>query len=203
MTVPNSLLSMNGNMLVAIDIETTGLQAGYHEIVQISVVPLDSDLQPCKRAFYVNIRPEHPDRADSRAAKVHGLDMDWLLTNGLDKWKAADMLEEWVSGLDLPFSKRLAPLSHNFPFEKGFLMAWLGKETYDALFFIHYRDTMALGAMCNDLASFWGKNIPFGELSLSKMCSKFGIVNERSHDALQDALCGAQLYRCLIESLGG
>lgn len=205
MTVPSSLLALNGNMLVAVDVETTGLTPGFHEVVQVAIVPLDSDILPCKehRAFYINIRPEHPERADRKATDVHGLDMDWLLTNGIEQYRAADMLEDWVTGLDLPFSKRMAPLAHNFPFEKAFLSNWLGQATYDGLFFIHPRDTQVVGALCNDLASYWGKDIPFGTLSLSSMCKKLGIVNEKEHDALADSLAGASLYRELIKLLGG
>lgn len=205
MTVPNSLLALNGNMMAAMDVETTGLMAGYHEIVQVAIVPLDSDIRPSKehRPFNVLIKPEHPERADKRATKVHGMDMDMLLTNGLDKWRAADMLEEWVHGLDLPFSKKLVPLAHNYPFEKGFISNWLGQETYDALFYYHHRDSQVVGALCNDLASFWGEKIPFNKVSLAVMCKRFGIVNDNAHDALADSLACAELYRALIKSLGG
>jgi DNA polymerase III epsilon subunit-like protein len=204
MTVPSSLLSLNGNMMVSVDVETTGLTPGYHEIVQIAVVPLDNDIMPSKehRAFYIHICPEFPERADPKATKIHGLDMDWLITNGIDKWRAADMLEEWVTSLDLPVSKRVAPLAHNFPFEKAFLSDWLGRETYDALFYIHHRDTQVVGSLCNDLASYWGKDIPFGRVGLSSMCEKMGVVNDKAHDSLADALAGANLYRELVKLLG-
>lgn len=204
MTVPSALLAMNGNMLISVDVETTGLTPGYHEVVQVAIVPLDSDIQPSKehKSFYINIAPEFPERADKRATKVHGIDMDDLLVHGIDKWRAADMLEDWVESLNLPFSKRLVPLAHNYPFEKGFLYHWLGQDTYDGLFYIHPRDTQVVGSLCNDLASFWGKPIPFGSLSLTSMCKKFGIVNDNAHDALADALVCAKLYRELICALG-
>ena len=42
-----SIQHLNGNLLCSVDTETTGLRAGYHELIQLGVVPLDGDLKPC------------------------------------------------------------------------------------------------------------------------------------------------------------
>jgi len=204
MTVPNSLINMNGNMLCSVDVETTGRVAGFHEVIQVGVIPLNGEIEPCEdhSPFYINIAPLHPERAEKSAAAVHGLDIDELLKNGVSPWRAADLFDEWVTGLDLPFSKKLVPLAHNWGFERGFLTNWLGQDTFDALWFYHPRDTMILAATINDAASFHGKKIPFGTLSLSSMCKKFSIDVVNSHDALADALVGARLYREMILAFG-
>jgi hypothetical protein len=48
------LVHLNGHLLAAIDLETTGTRPGYHEIIQIACVPLDSDIKPLAGAtpFY-------------------------------------------------------------------------------------------------------------------------------------------------------
>jgi DNA polymerase III epsilon subunit-like protein len=159
-------MNLNGNMLASIDVETTGLLAGVHEIVQIGLVPLDGDLNPCEnhRPFYHHICPQYPENAQK--------------------------------------AKRIVPLAHNWAFERAFLLNWLGPETFDQFFFIHPRDTQIFGACINDAAVYHGKKIPFNELSLTYMCRKFGIHNERSHDALADSLAGAKLYQELILGFG-
>ena len=43
--VYSGLVHLNGNLMAAVDLETTGTQPGYHEIIQIAVVPLDSEFQ--------------------------------------------------------------------------------------------------------------------------------------------------------------
>jgi DNA polymerase III epsilon subunit-like protein len=55
---PNSVIL--SNLLASIDLETTGLQAGYHEPIQIAIVPLNSDIRPLEgvRSFYTTIKPE-------------------------------------------------------------------------------------------------------------------------------------------------
>jgi DNA polymerase III epsilon subunit-like protein len=197
-------MNLNGNMMVSIDVETTGLLAGVHEIVQIAVVPLDGDLVPCEnhKPFYHHIAPQRPENVQKKAFAINGLDLDWLLANGLDPWRAADLFDDWFQALELPFGKRLVALAHNYPFERGFLINWLGPESFEQFFYIHPRDTQAFGAMINDAAVYHGKKIPFNNLSLTAMTKIFGIDNEKSHDALADALAGAKLYRELILSFG-
>ena len=58
----SSLVTCNGNLLASIDLETTGTQPGYHEIIQIAVVPLNSDIRPNNDlpVFYQNIKPKRP-----------------------------------------------------------------------------------------------------------------------------------------------
>jgi DNA polymerase III epsilon subunit-like protein len=197
-------MNLNGNMLASIDVETTGLLAGVHEIVQIGLVPLDGDLNPCEnhRPFYHHICPQYPENAQKAAFNINGLDLDWLINNGLDPWRAADLFDDYFQALELPFGKRIVPLAHNWAFERAFLLNWLGPETFDQFFFIHPRDTQIFGACINDAAVYHGKKIPFNELSLTYMCRKFGIHNERSHDALADSLAGAKLYQELILGFG-
>ena len=52
----------NGHQLCAIDTETTGLEAGYHEIVEIAIIPLDSEIKPRTDVlpFNIFIKPDFP-----------------------------------------------------------------------------------------------------------------------------------------------
>lgn len=201
--VPDSLLNLNGDMMAAVDVETTGSLAGWHEVIQIAVLPLNSEIEPslCK-PFYLHLKPDHPERAQKQAMKVNGLDIEWLINNGIDRWRGADLFDEWFQSLDLPFNKRLCPLAHNWAFERGFLLDWLGLETMDALWHPHVRDTQRVAIMFNDAAAYHGKKIPFGSVSQKSLCKKFAIENANEHDALADCLACAKLYRSLVRGLG-
>ena len=157
--IPDSLLNLNGDLLAAVDVETTGRLAGWHEIIQIAVLPLNSEIQPSDvyKPFYVHICPKFPERAEKGALKVNGLDLDWLLSNGLDNDLAIDRLVEWFQALDLPFGKRLCPLAHNWAFERGFLMNWLGWELHDDIWHPHSRDSQRVATLFNDAAGYHGK----------------------------------------------
>ena len=196
----NSLVHLNGNLLAAIDIETTGSQPGYHEIIQVAVVPLNADLRPNPelRPFYHNIAPEYPERAEKEASVIHGLDLAELVLNSPSSGRVADLLLEWFEALDLPVDKRLAPLAHNWAFEVGFGKAWLGDEMFNHIFHFHPRDGMIFALSLKDRAAFAGEPDPFGYIGLGALCKKFGIVNENPHDALCDAVAEAEVYRALL-----
>lgn len=201
--IPSSLINMNGDLLCAVDTETTGLIPGYHEIIQIAIVPLDSNMEqhPGLKPFYINIAPDHPER-ESGAGAVHGITMESLMANGVSQVDSADMFDEWFTNLELPFGRRIIPLAHNWAFERGFLLQWLGLETFTDIWSGHPRDTLILGNLLNDLAAWHGRNIPFPRLNLGAMCETMGVKLLNAHDALGDCLATAALYRNMLRCCG-
>lgn len=202
--VPDSLLNLNGDMMVVVDVETSGRIAGWHEILQIAVLPLDSEIEASKvhKPFYIHVAPEYPERVEPGAVRVNGLSAEWLESHGVAQDRSVDLFEEWFKALDLPFGKRLCPIAHNWAFEKGFLTNWMGLEGFDSIFHPHSRDTQRVASFLNDAAGYHGLKIPFGSVSQHSLCGKFGIGNANEHDALADCLACAKLYRALIRSLG-
>jgi len=197
---PDSLLNMNGDLLAAIDIETTGRLPGYHEIVQIAVVPANSQIQVSQdfKPFYIHLAPNYPSRAEAKAMQVNGLDLDWLSSHGVDQDRGVDLFTEWFLNLDLPFRKRLLPLACNWSFEKMHLTAWQGLDEFDTIWHPHVRDIQRVATMLNDASGFHGFNIPFTSVSLKSLCKKFGIINSREHDAMADSIASIEVYRELI-----
>jgi DNA polymerase III epsilon subunit-like protein len=198
----SGLVHLNGNLLAAIDLETTGLQAGYHEPIQIAVVPLNSDIRPLEgvRPFYTTIRPSYPERQEKSVGYVHGLPIEELVLHAPDAGKVADLLVEWWEKLDLPFGKTLIPLAHNWAFECKFLQSWLGVDLTSQLFFGHARDAMLYALALNDKAAFMGLPVPFNKVGLGSICKRFKVHNASPHDALSDALAEAECYRATAKN---
>ena len=69
--------------MCAVDIKTTGPDPDYHEIIQIAILPLDSELKPHRgtKPFYINIAPQFPERAKGGALIIGGLDLADLAVN--------------------------------------------------------------------------------------------------------------------------
>lgn len=196
----SGMTHLDGNLLAAIDFETTGRRPGYHEIIQVAVLPLNHDLQPHPDIpiFYLNIRPEYPERCEKGAGFIHGIDIDLLQLHAPGQNRAIDLLCEWFNNLDLPPNRVIIPLAHNWPFESAFLKGWLGPALVDQIFHSHGRDSMGLAVSLNDRAFFLGEKIPFSRLSLIVLCKQLGISYEKAHDALADCQATAELYKRLL-----
>jgi len=196
-----SLVHLNGHLMAAIDLETTGTQPGYHEIIQVAVVPLDADFKALDevRPFYTLVKPDHPERESEAARYKHKIPMEDLMLHAPTQDKVKDWLVDWFEGLKLPFRRCLVPLAHNWAFESSMLKAWLGVEMVDQLFHSHARDSMLTAIAINDRAACKGDQIPFPRVSLNAVCTKLNIVNTNPHDALADCLAGAEVYRTLLQ----
>jgi len=195
------LLHLNGNLLVSVDLETTGRQPGYHEIIQIACVPLGPELRPAQglMPFYTEIKPNFPERAEQQAQFKHNISTEQLLLHAPDQDKVKDLFVEWFERLDLPFKKSLVPLAHNWAFEASFLKEWLGTVLFEEVWHSHARDGMLLAISINDRAAMRGEPIPFNRVGLGSLCNKFHVVNANAHDALADALAEAEVYRALLQ----
>ena len=205
----NSMRHWNGNQLCAIDCETTGLDSHWHEILQICILPLDSNIEPRKDIipFYINLIPEHLERVNPDALKVNKTKLSELCKSGHDMEKAKDLLDEWINKLGLPFTKggfrkKIMPLGQNFAFDKGFIMRWLGLDTYDYYFDYHYKDTMIAANYLNDRAAMHAEKVPFSKIRLAWLAKCFDIDHKNAHNALQDCIVTAKVYKkMLLEGL--
>jgi len=204
--MPKCMQHWNGNQVCVIDTETTGLEPGWHDIVQVCILPLDSNFEPRQDVipFYLNLKPDSPERADPEALKINGLKLAELAIKGIDTEKAKDLLDAWIEKLDLPYTKygnrkRIIPLGQNYSFDLGFMKAWLGVDRYGELFDYHYRDTMPAALYLNDRAAMHAESVPFPKVNLRYLASTLKIPYERKHDALEDCRVTAIVYKRMVE----
>lgn len=209
------MIHLNGNLVASIDVETTGFTPGYHDVVQVAVLILDSDLKPDKRVmpFYMEMKPKRPENIDQSAMHISRLNLAYLLQRAVDPYDAADFFDDWFEKLKtqtrthpplLPEGKKLIPLAQNWVFDRGFMIDWLGDATFNSLFHPWYRDTLPVAQFLNDeyskrpeCATFEHK-VPFPKSNLGYICSQLNVKNEKAHDALQDVIATAECYRRMV-----
>jgi DNA polymerase III epsilon subunit-like protein len=192
------MLTLNNNILAALDLETTGLLDGYHDIIQVAVVPLDSNLDPMDISpFYMSVRPEHPEWASPKAMQINGLSLEEL-ESAPTRWQVADCFDVWWEGLGLGRDKKLVYLTQNAPFDIPFTKHWLGTLGFDKYFHRRGRDTMFSALYLNDQAAWKNRPIPFPRVGLKGLCKTLGIPLDNHHDALADCIATAKVYKELL-----
>lgn len=199
---------LNGHLLCVVDTETTGLISGYHDVIQVCVLPLDSNIRPLVHdgilPFVMKLKPKRPQNADPEAMKINKLSLADLIVNGFDPDSAADLFDEWFNRLPLDGSgynaKKIAPLGQNWVFDRGFMIDWLGPQTFNSYFHYETRDTKNAAAYINDRAAFHAEPCPLPKTKLSYLASTLNVPHEelKLHDALQDCVVTAGVYRAML-----
>jgi len=192
-----------GNILCAIDTETTGLECDKQEIIEISILPLAPDLEPYKGVMPFNtyLVPELLENIDPTAMKVNKVTVAQAINRGIDQSIAADLFDTWFQKLPIDHSrnKRIIPLGHNYQFDMGFIKKWLGLTTYNDCFHYHYRDSMNAANFLNDRADFRVEERPFDKVSLQKIVTKMELPKRMAHTALDDAINTTLIYKRMVE----
>lgn len=197
------MIHTNGDLLCAIDIETTGLDVERHEIWQIACIPLNADFVPEGKTLDLYIAPDHPDRREHLAP---GQDATFEIarSSGLDKELAKDLFDRWFRGFGLPENKRLIPVVMNWAgVDKPFLEKFFGITHMSMYFDARVRDLMRAATFLNDHRAMNTNPVPFAgprALGLKQIARALGIDTElyKFHDAVCDATITALCYRKLL-----
>ncbi len=198
------MIHLNNNLLCVVDVETTGTRVGFHDLIQVCVLPLDSELKPWKGVvpFYMDIKPRRPENCTPELVPLHREKLCRAQISGMDADRAADLFAEWYQKLKLLPNKRISPLAQNWPFDRGFMIDWLGPTGFEEYFDARYRDTMVAALFDNDVADFRAELCPYPKVNLQYLATTLGVLTDRSHDAIQDCLTTAEVYRRLILRAG-
>ena len=83
-------------LLAFVDVETTGLQPGHHEMIDVGVVVTDLEGVEVGRLFR-RIQPRHPERTAAGARAVNGFDARrWRQLGAVDPAEAVGLLRGFL-----------------------------------------------------------------------------------------------------------
>jgi DNA polymerase-3 subunit epsilon len=171
--------------MVAVDFETTGLDANQHSIVSIGVVPFDLNRVQLSGARHWLVKPQLPLHQTS--VTIHGI-------THTDIDKAPD-LNDVLEDVLVSLGGRI-PVVHYRAIERPFLNVAINWRTGEGLDF-PLLDTMAIeGYLHPDLQpNFWNRLRGQKPISirLSDSRTRYGLPHYPSHNALVDALATAEL----------
>lgn len=166
--------------LLAVDVETTGLDPGEHQIVSIGWVPVTGGIIELGGAGYTVIRGSEGFSVGSSAV-IHQLTDDEIAA-GLSMEEALTQLLTALRGRAL--------LAHFAPMEQNFLSAAC-QEHFGAPLQLPIVDTFAIERRHMEKMATY----PRGEdLRLARVRARYSLPQYANHQALTDALASAELY---------
>ena len=170
--------------IALVDLETTGLDAQKHEIIEIGCIVFDSET--CVPEFGIDIKllPEHIETALPKA----------LVVNGYNKkdWKDAKTQKEGLQFF-ANATQGCHFAAHNVTFDWGFMDAKFKEYGITHSFDYHKIDTlsMAYAKIPHSKVSSW---------SLKTIATYLGVPPEpKIHKAINGAECAFNIYKKLMK----
>ena len=187
---------LNGNRLVALEINTTGNMPFFHDLVEISAVAMTEGLEPDKTIMPFSMRMQTKRKNGNHAEYAKEVDPE----------DAAHMFEKWYEKLGLRGSKRIIPVAVHWQNKTPFLFDWLGNGMDGTAFYFDFfhekqvRDLCTISAYWNDLASTNSEFYPFPKDYLSNYARRFGIDYRRPVTTLTKALTIINVFEKLADT---
>lgn len=176
--------------IAVLDVETTGLNPDYHEMIDLGLIYMDLDANELGR-FFVRIKPDYPDRIGDIAQSINGYSVErWDSLGALAEAQAVEHFlafhEEHKGG------RTWIVLAYNAYFDRGFLDALL--KQHEASF----RDLYTYFML--DIPSMaWGTGIK--DLRNAEVAQRLGVEPETEDPLLHTGLSGAEFNVALYKAL--
>lgn len=189
---------------LVLDLEMTGPEPDWNEIIQIGGVLFDDDWNE-KGRYLTNVYPENEEAFSSYSEKVHNLSLKELEDAPMI-YDVLPELENWIleklnirlpaGQLDkTPFLRNVIICGQSVINDINFLREAYRMEKMKWPYSRTLLDTHTLGYFVFRILKQNGRSVPRG-LSLKDIASYFGIEREDDfHNALEDAVITAQCFK--------
>lgn len=178
-------------LLAFVDVETTGLKPGYHEMIDIGIIISNLNGKELDRLF-IRIIPQHLQWISPEAVKVNGFNLErWKKLNAVKLKVAVDSLISFhkkVAG-----NKNVIMVAYNCAFDAAFLdhLFRSAEKSWRELYYYYILDIPSMA---------WSRGIRL--LHGEKLCEYFGIPDEpripNEHTGITGADLNYRLYKKLI-----
>lgn len=185
------------------DVETTGLEVGYHEIIQLGACLYDAKWNQIS-TFLTNIYPEHKDRFSIPASKVHELSI-YDLDEAPQLHEALESFEGWVlqnisGGRQNGRStlRNVMLCGQSVTTDINFLKTAYNQQHISWEFSYRVLDLFVLSNYFFSILKFNNISTP-KSLSLGAVAEYFGFERETEvHNALEDAILTAKCLKIIM-----
>lgn len=178
-------------LLAFVDVETTGLTPGYHEMIDIGIVMTDLSGEELGDLF-LRIQPDNPERIEEGARAVNAFDVDrWRALEALPAEAAIDRIVRFHDGI--AGDRNVLMVAFNSHFDAAFLDQLFRSRERSWRELYHY--------FILDLPSMaWSHGIR--GLTGSSLSETLGVADEphvaEEHTGITGAKLNARVYRALL-----
>ena len=175
----------NTEAFISVDIETAGPNPSQYAMLSIGACTVSEPVQ----TFYVELQPDR-EAFVPEALQVSGLNLDELRENGIPPEGAMSQFADWIEQVT-PEGGRPVFVAFNALFD------WTFVNDY----FHRYLGHNPFGHSALDMKAFYMglRGVTWDETGFEKVTQHFGINHSLTHNALQDALDQAALFRKMLE----
>ena len=179
----------NNETYISVDIETAGPNPGQYAMLSIGACTITEPVE----SFYVEIQPVQ-EAFLPEALQVSGLSMEVLQKNGVQPEQAMRQFADWVQKVTPQDSKTIF-VAFNAPFD------WMFVNDY----FHRYLGQNPFGHSALDMKAFFmgTRGLAWGDTGFEKVTKYYKIDHPLTHNALQDALDQAKLFKKMLEEARG
>ena len=179
-------------LLAHVDVETTGLLPGYHEMIDIGIVMTTLDGLIIDSLF-LRIQPTHPERLSPGAKAVNAYDAArWNQLGALSPSAAVDSITSFHQRVAA--NKHVLMVAYNSHFDAAFFdhLFRSASKTWRELYYYFILDipSMAWGLGLQDLNSTW-------------IMDRYQIEDEphlaEQHTGITGAMVNVRIYRALLQ----
>jgi DNA polymerase III alpha subunit (gram-positive type) len=190
-TIPLPSEAPNQWLLAHIDVETTGLLPGYHEMIDIGIVMTDLDGDVLDSLF-LRIQPQHPERLSQKAFEVNAFDPHrWIKLGALLPSVAVDSIISFHTRVAQ--NKHVLMVAYNSHFDAAFLdhLFRSAHKTWRELYYYFILDIPSMA---------WG--LGFKDLTSKQIMDYYDVPDEphvaEQHTGITGAMVNVRIYRALL-----
>ena len=111
-----------------LDLETTGTDSSFHEIIEISLFILNSNDFTIVNRFTSRLCPQHTARIEPEIINITGITLDTMLSSPSQVQVRGAFLNFWQEALD---GEKILLIGQNIQFDIGFLKEFLQYQFED------------------------------------------------------------------------
>lgn len=180
--LPQADYDVRQQPILALDIETTGLDASSDQIVSIGWVPVINNIIRLSGAQYFLVKPLSQNH--HQQARIHHI-LPQMQQQGIPLPQAIEVLFTELKGKVL--------LAHGSVIERQFIRQFTQLQGWPELPLI-WLDTLKIEQTYRQFASHTAPHRAINDWRLSAMRQRYNLPDYQAHHALSDAISTAELY---------